>query len=197
MKTAYSISFAIAFGLGMAMPAAADDYDLDALRAATEKYKDVNVALAEGFISDPSGHCVTAAEEGLPAEWGGMGMHYLNPAALKLTGDKPRVDGMSTHTDFMKPAILLYEPQEDGSMELVGIENLVFEKAWKAAGHDGPPMLNGREWDHMADNADTEGDEAHGFMPHYDQHVWLYRENPSGDLMPFNPNVTCDHQHSG
>lgn len=174
----------------------ADDYDLDALRAATEKYKDVNVALAEGFIQDPSGHCVSAAAEGLPPEWGAMGIHYLNPALLQITGDDPRVDGMSTHTDFMAPAILIYEPQEDGSMELVGIENLVFEKAWMEAGHDGPPMINGRHWDHMADDPATDGDEAHNFMPHFDQHVWLFRENPAGDLMPFNPNVTCEH-HMG
>ena len=174
----------------------ADDYDLEALRAATEKYKDVNVALAEGYIPDPSGHCVSAEAEGLPPEWGGMGIHYLNPAKLKITGDTPRVDGMSTHTDFMEPAILLYEPQADGSMELVGVENLVFQAAWMGMGHSGPPMINGRMWDHMADNPDTDGDEAHGFMPHFDQHVWLYRENPAGDLMPFNPNVTCEH-HMG
>ncbi len=175
----------------------ADDYDLDALRAATEKYKDVNVALAEGYIPDPSGHCISAEAEGLPPEWGAMGIHYLNPAKLKITGDKPRVDGMSTHTDFMDPAILLYEPQADGSMELVGVENLVFEAAWMGMGHSGPPMINGRMWDHMADNPDTDGDEAHGFMPHFDQHVWLYRKNPAGDLMPFNPNVTCEHHMGG
>ncbi len=175
----------------------ADDYDLDALRAATEKYKDVNVALAEGYIPDPSGHCISAEAEGLSPEWGAMGIHYLNPAKLKITGDKPRVDGMSTHTDFMDPAILLYEPQADGSMELVGVENLVFEAAWMGMGHSGPPMINGRMWDHMADNPDTDGDEAHGFMPHFDQHVWLYRKNPAGDLMPFNPNVTCEHHMGG
>lgn len=174
-----------------APPTFADDYDLDALRAATDKYKDVNVALAEGYIPDPSGHCVSASAEGLPAEWGGMGLHYLNPALLQLTAGEPRVDGMGTHTDFMQPAILLYEPQPDGSLQLVGIENLVFEAAWKAAGHDSPPMINGRMWDHMADNGATPGDEAHGFMPHYDQHVWLQRDNPAGVLMPFNPMVHC------
>jgi hypothetical protein len=193
----HALISAAALAAALAFPGAghAEDYDLDALRAAAEKYKDVNVALAEGFIPDPSGHCVTSADEGLPPEWGGMGLHYINPAMLKITAAEPRVDGMSTHTDFMHPAILLYEPQADGSMELVGIENLVFEAAWRAAGHDGPPVLNGREWDHMADNADTPGDEAHGFMPHYDQHVWLFRDNPSGTLMPFNPNVTCANHH--
>ncbi len=178
--------------IGSAGSVFAEDVDLDAMRMATEKYKDVNVALADGYIPDPSGMCVDAGMEGLPAEWGAMGIHYLNPAMLELAPPGDRVDGNSTHTDWMKPAILLYEPQEDGSMELVGVENLVFEAAWMA-GHGEPPMLNGKAWDHMSDNPDTEGDEAHGFMPHYDQHVWLYRENPSGDLMPFNPNVTCEH----
>ena len=48
----------------------------------------------------------------------------------------------------------------------------------------------------MADDPGTPGDEAHGFAPHYDQHVWLFRENPMGELMPFNPNVTCEHHPS-
>lgn len=193
MKCLCLLTGALAIVAGTTTPVIADDYDLASLRIATEKYQDVNVALAEGYIPDPSGHCVSAAAEGLPAEWGGMGIHYLNPAMLKIAADAPRVDGMSTHTDFMKPAILLYEPQQDGFLELVGIENLVFEKAWMDAGNSEPPVLNGRTWDHMADDPNTKADEAHGFMPHFDQHVWLFRKNPSGDLMPFNPNVTCDH----
>jgi hypothetical protein len=75
----------------------------------------------------------------------------------------------------------------------VGVENLVFQKAWKAAGHDGPPVFAGRTWDTMADDPATPGDEAHHFEPHFDQHVWTHRENPSGALTPFNPNVTCEH----
>ncbi|NRG17351.1 hypothetical protein HPQ64_06600 [Rhizobiales bacterium] len=195
MKSSRLVVLAFSAVLACGAAAFADDYDLDALRAATEKYKDVNVALAEGFIADPSGHCVSAEAEGLDPALGAMGIHYIHPAMLKITGDKPRVDGESTHTDFMKPAILLYEPQADGSLILVGIENLVFEKAWTAT-HGDPPVINGRTWDHMADNADTEKDEAHGFMPHYDQHVWLFRANPSGDLEPFNAAVTCEHHKS-
>ena len=174
----------------------AQSEDLDVIRAATEKYKDVNVALAEGFIPDPSGQCVSAAAEGLPAEWGAMGIHYINPERLQITAGEPRVNGNSTHTDFTKPSILLYEPQKDGSLELMGIENLVWIEAWKAAGNTSLPMFKGRKWDMMADDAATEGDEAHGFMPHYDQHVWLYRENPGGMLNPFNPAASCEH-HMG
>jgi hypothetical protein len=177
------------------LAASAVDVDLDALREATAKYQDIEVALAEGYIS-PDGMCVSAAAEGLPAELGGMGIHYIHPGLLQITGTDPRVNGNSTYTDWSQPAILIYEPQADGTLELVAVENLVFEAAWLDAG-GGPNaeelVINGRAWDHMADDPATPGDEAHGFMPHFDQHVWLFRDNPLGVLMPFNPNVTCEH----
>ena len=34
------------------------------------------------------------------------------------------------------------------------------------------------------------------FEPHYDRHVWIYRENPNGVFAPFNPKVSCAH-HRG
>jgi hypothetical protein len=172
----------------------AADVDLDTLRADVSKYKDINVALADGYITPDNNHCVSAKGEGLPPELGAMGIHYVHPGLLQITATGPRVDGMSTYTDWTQPSVLIYEPQADGSMELVAVENLVFEAAWDAAGRNEELVLNGRHWDHMADDPATAGDEAHGFMPHYDQHVWLFRENPMGDLMPFNPSVTCDHQ---
>ncbi len=174
------------------MTLSAADVDLDQMRENLSKYKDINVALADGYIT-PDNHCVSAKGEGLPPELGGMGIHYIHPALLEITATGPRVDGNSTYTDWSQPSILIYEPQADGSLELVAVENLVFEKAWNDAGMAEQPMLNGRSWDHMADDPATPGDEAHGFMPHYDQHVWLFRDNPMGELMPFNPNVTCDH----
>lgn len=171
------------------------DSIVEAARVATERFNDVDVALAEGYVPDPHEACVSAAAEGLPAEWGAMGIHYLRPDLLGITSVDPRVDGTGTHTDFANPAILLYEPQADGSMKLVGVENLVFEAAWRAAGNTEAPVLAGRTWDYMADDPATPGDEAHGFMPHWDQHVWFV-ENPAGPLMPFNPAVTCEH-HPG
>ncbi len=167
------------------------DTDLDQIRAATEKYKDVNVALKEGYIPDPSGVCVSAAMEGMPAAMGDMGIHYINPAMLKMGPPGGRVNGESTHTDFLHPAILLYEPQSDGSLVLVGVENLVWKKSWETAGHTSPPMFNGRHWDYMGDDPKTPEDEAHGFEPHYDQHVWVHRHHPMDDAMPFNPAVKC------
>lgn len=161
------------------------EYEIAAAKAASEKYMDVNVALAAGYIPDPSGECAAS-----PA--GGMGIHYLNMGLLEITGADPKVDGTGTHTDFLDPAVLLYEPQEDGSLVLVGIENLVFQAAWHEAGNTEPPSFAGVEWDAMADNPDTDVDEAHGFAPHYDRHVWVFRDNPAGIFAPFNANVSCE-----
>lgn len=168
--------------------------DLDAVRAVTERFRDVEVALEEGYIADPMNTCETAEVLGRPAELGAMGVHYFRPDLLGITGPpNPRVDGNGTHTDFLGPAILIYEPQADGSLELVAVENLVFRAAWEAAGHTVPPSFHGVSYDLMADDPATPLDEAHMFEPHYDLHVWVHRENPNGAFEQFNPRVTCEH----
>ncbi|UCC25086.1 MAG: hypothetical protein JSU98_15365 [Gemmatimonadales bacterium] len=163
------------------------------LRAATERFQDVEVALAEGYIPDPTGACITAPMEGQPAELGAMGIHYFRPDLLGITATEPRVDGNGTHTDFNQPGVILYEPQADGSLELVAIENLVFQESWHGAGNDGAPVYEGFEYVYMIDDPATDADEAHGFEPHYELHFWLYRDNPNGAFTPFNPAVTCEH----
>lgn len=165
------------------------------VHAATERFQDVDVALAEGYIRDPADMCVTAEMEGRPAEEGAMGVHYFRPDLLGIAGPpNPRVSGTGTYTDFHMPAILIYEPQADGLMDLVAVENLVFALAWKQAGHRQPPSFHGVPYDYMEDDPATDVDEAHGFEAHYDRHIWLYRENPLGVFIPMNPNVTCrDH----
>lgn len=172
---------------------------LTEVRRATERFRDVKVALAEGFIRDPANMCETADMMGLPSEKGAMGIHYFRPDLLGITAPpNPRVNGSGTHTDFRQPAILLYEPQADGSLALIGVENLVFAKAWKDAGNDTPPSFHGVAYDTMVDDPKTSLDEAHNFEPHHDRHVWLYRENPNGVFNPFNPRVTCEHHaHAG
>ena len=173
---------------------------LDEVRALTAKYQDVNVALAEGYVRDPMNICDTADMMGRPARLGAMGIHFFRPDLLGITAPpNPRVDGNGTHTDFRKPAILIYEPQPDGSLELVAVENLVFQKSWHAAGNKKPPSFQGVEYDTMQDDPATKIDEAHMFEPHYDRHVWIYRDNPHGVFAQFNPRVSCAaHKgHSG
>ncbi len=189
MKISTALAAAVSV-LWAAGPAFAEQDMLAAVREATVKYKDVNAALADGYVPHEGG-CISAAAEGLPAELGAMGIHYLNPAFLGVTATQPRVTGAGLNTDFSKPSILLYEPQADGSLVLAGVENLVFVKAWEAAGNGARPMFGNQEWELMADDGATAGDEAHGFEPHYDLHVWTERANPAGPFVGFNPAVTC------
>jgi hypothetical protein len=167
------------------------------VRTATERFRDVKVALAEGYIRDPGNVCDSAEMMGRPATLGAMGIHFFRPDMLGITAPpSPRVTGTGTHTDFRKPSILIYEPQADGSLELVAVENLVFAKAWREAGNAAPPSFHGVEWDSMSDDPNTPIDEAHMFEPHFDRHVWLYRENANGMFAQFNPAVSCAH-HKG
>ena len=72
-----------------------------------------------------------------------MGIHYFRPDLMGITEPpSPRVKGNGTYTDFRKPAILVYEPQGDGALQLVAVENLVFADAWKAAGYKEPPTFH-------------------------------------------------------
>jgi hypothetical protein len=166
---------------------------LDAVRVANERFADVNVALAEGYMQDPTGECVTADMTGHAAADGAMGIHYFRPDLLGLVEAPGRANGTGMHTDFMKPAVLMYEPQADGSMKLVGVENLVWTAAWEQAGNTAPPSWEGQPYFQMTDDPATEVDEAHGFESHYDLHLWLYRDNPTQVYAQYNPAVTCEH----
>jgi hypothetical protein len=174
---------------------ASNEPTLDEVRTIASKYRDVNVAKAEGYTTDNK--CVTAEMLGHPATLGAMGLHYVRRDLLGLPA-KPappgagRVTGTGTHTDFRKPAMLVYEPQSDGSLELVAVENLVFASAWHKT-HEQAPRFHGRDWPLLKDNPATKVDEAHGWEPHYEQHLWVFRENPSGAYSPFSPSVTCSH----
>src|SRR5918993_5396627 len=80
----------------VATPASAQaEPDLAAVRAAAERFRDVNVALAEGYVRDPLNLCDTAAMMGRPAALGAMGIHFFRPDLLGITAPpNPRVDGV-------------------------------------------------------------------------------------------------------
>ena len=165
---------------------------VDEVKAAAEKYRDVRVAKAEGYTTDNK--CTTAEMLGFPKEMGAMGVHYVRRDLLGLP-PKPgppgtgRVHGTGTYTDFRKPSMLVYEPQANGSLKLVAVENLVFASAWhqrtKAA-----PRFRDEPYVLLKDLPETKVDEAHGWEPHYELHVWL-EDNPNGMFSEFSPRVTC------
>ena len=202
-----AMALALLFSHG-SKPAPAEP-DLATVRAATARFQDVKQAVAEGYVRDPMDMCDTAAMMGRAPSLGAMGVHYFRPDLLGIKAPPtPRVNGNGTHTDFLKPSILIYEPQADGSLQLVAVENLVFRWAWREAGNAEPPSFHGVPYDLMQDDPRTKVDEAHMFEPHYDRHVWIFRDNPSGVFAQFNPNVSCaahkrstagagEHPHSG
>jgi hypothetical protein len=155
------------------------------VRAATARYADVGAALADGYVRDPIDACETPAHMGSTEDLGVMGIHYLRPDLLGLEEGETRLDVRGTHTDFLRPAILLYEPQADSSLVLVAVANHVSADAWARAGHTEPPTFAGMAFDlHAADP---------GMMAaaRYELHAWVHRENPSGVFAPYNPSVTC------
>lgn len=168
--------------------------ELATIRQATARYADVRAALADGYIPDPSGMCVDAKMVGAPAELGGMGLHYVHPARLGIAGPPApgtRLSGNDAVLDWSQPEVLVYEPQADGSLQLVATEYMVFKSAWEAAGNQGAPTFFGTPFFPMVDDPATPMDEAHEFEPHYELHLWVHRENPLGTYMEFNPAVRC------
>ena len=89
---------------------------------ALAKYKDVNKALADGYI--PVSPC-----EALPGV-GGMGFHYLHPG---LASDLV--------SDPFKPEVLLYGPDGKGGLQLLGPEY------FQADAGQARPSVNGQPFD--------------------------------------------------
>lgn len=156
--------------------------DLATVRSATARFEDVKVAIAEGYVRDPMNRC------------GAMGIHYFRPDLSGIEASSPRVNGNGTHTDLGKPAILIYDPQPDGSLQLVAVEDLVFRWAWREAGNSEPPTVHGVAYGPIEDDPATRVDEAHMFVPRYDRHLWIFRDDPSGVFASDNPNASCAAQ---
>lgn len=168
------------------VPRTQPDQALQELARQLEPFKDVSYALSQGYVPSPS--C-----ESHPS-LGAMGYHYSKPSLLGITGVvNGRVNGNGTYTGVNPPAVLLYAPDGHGGLKLAGIEMLVFAEAWHAENKQ-PPKYRGREYNYMADDPSTPNqDEAHGFMPHYDLHVWLFENNPSGLYAQWNPALSCSN----
>jgi hypothetical protein len=128
-----------------------------AVRTATEKYKDPAVAIADGYVPMP---CVSGPGSGA------MGIHFAKQAHFE--------DGV---VDVAKPEALMYEPQADGSLELLGVEFIIFT---------GPTVLMGHLFHFVG------APNRYGLDPFYELHVWAWRPNPSGTFADFNPAVSCD-----
>jgi hypothetical protein len=149
---------------------------------AVKKYKNIRQALVvenpdpmhpQWVVGTP---CVSGPETGA------MGIHIVNPSRT------------ATGTITLEaPAALIYEPQSNGDLVLVGVEYIHDKAAWEAANKKGPatPSVDG----HLMNLVDFPN--RYGLPAFYEMHVWAFEENPKGAFADWNTHVTCDKQPVG
>jgi hypothetical protein len=157
-------------GLAAVIPALGGDGPLPAelqqVRAAVAKYHSFTQAQKYGYTA--------AGEPCVASPSGTMGIHAINPPLLADPGIDP-----------LQPEILLYVRKDNGQMKLVGVEYWKADADQNLATDNDRPSLFGRGFDGpMPGHNPT--------MPiHYDLHVWVAENNPSGVFAQFNPALSC------
>jgi hypothetical protein len=159
----------IAAALGLPLVAMADSPLVDKVRAATARYTDLNVAIAEGFV--PATPCVSGPDTGA------MGVHFVLPA---------RIAGGVLNAE--QPEALIYEPMSNGSMRLVGVEFIVLSSVWASKNPTSVPALDGNLLNYVG------APNRYGLPAFYELHVWAWEHNPKGSFADWNTLVTCEHE---
>jgi hypothetical protein len=129
----------------------------ESVREANARFADVAIATKEGYAPIP---CVSGIEGGA------MGIHFVNG---DLINDEV--------IDIARPEAVMYEPQPDGSMELIAVEYITPK---------GPAELGGHLFSF------TNAPNRYGLPAFYELHVWAWRQNPTGAFADMNPDVSCD-----
>lgn len=138
---------------------------VDLVRSSTEPYQEVQNAIDAGYEMTP---CVSGPLAGA------MGIHYLN---MSLVGDGA--------LDPAAPEALLYEPQPDGSLQLVGVEFITLAEYWADPDR---PVLAGHLLNYVGEP------NRYGLPAFFELHVWAWRDNPLGTFADFNTEVSCEAQ---
>lgn len=147
-------------------PARLTVWEQAVLLHSTRQFRDVRRAVEDGYLS--TDQCVP-----------GMGFHYTKPA---LAAD--------TNIDPTLPETLVYTKASDGTLRLAALEYFRADADQNLGTDADRPTLFGFPFDGPMAGHDVPSGEPP--MPiHYDLHVWLYQDNPSGELATTNPNVDC------
>jgi len=118
VSRARSLTLLLLVSIGLAGVAGAQNAKetlVDKVRGANSRFRDVSVALAEGYAPIP---CASGIDGGA------MGVHYVNPNYLK-----------DSVPDVKRRQAVMYEPMPDGKMALVAVEYITFK---------GPASLEGQ-----------------------------------------------------
>jgi hypothetical protein len=141
---------------------------IQTVREATERFKDVTAAEAEGYQLQFG--CVSGGD------FGAMGLHYVNGALVN-----------SGVIDPAHPQIVIYEPTADGKLRLIGADFLAVASKWNARHKGQPPQLMGQLF-HLFDAPNR-----FGLPAFYTLHVWAWKANPNGAFVNWHPNVSCQN----
>lgn len=163
--------FGAALGLtialtGAGVATAAGQADVAAVRQVTEKYHDINAALADGYVL----FYRCTEQPGV----GTMGQHFVK---LPLVGD-PAIDPL-------QPEVLVYAPKRNGDWKLVAVEYVTIAAAWQAAFGSATPRVLGQDLLFRA------AGNRYGLPDFYERHAWLWQGNPRGMFDDWNPSITC------
>lgn len=142
---------------------------VDKVRAATYRYKDIKVAIAEGWV--PATPCVSGPNSGA------MGIHYVLPERIG--------DGA---VDASAPEALIYEPLGGGRFSLVGVEFIVIAADWDTGNPGAQPSVDG----HLMNLVPAPN--RYRLPAFYELHVWAWEGNPDGAFADWNPVVSCEQQ---
>lgn len=155
------------------------------IRRVTARYHDPSAAMAAGYtVWSPDPFAQGATCPGSPT--GKMGYHLVN---VSLRGSAAHPAAGDAIIDLLHPEMLLYSKRADGTMQLVGVEYLVFKAAWEREHGVGaaPPEILGHKLV-LSSHTFVAGGPS---IEHYELHVWVWSHNPNGTFDPWNPNVTC------
>jgi hypothetical protein len=84
---------------------------------------------------------------------------------------------------------MIYEPQPNGALRLVGVEFIILSDLWqKKHPTAGVPVLEGHLMNYVA------APNRYGLPAFYELHVWAWAHNPVGSFADWNSQVSCDHQ---
>lgn len=144
-----------------------DQSGLAAAKKATARFRSVHTAVKAGYTQLRDARKVACID--LPGS-GGMGVHYVNGDLVKDAILDPR-----------RPEALVYEPRGN-ALHLGALEYIVFVKTWKKIT---PPALFGRTFDYVG------AGNRYGLPPFWALHAWVWKPNPVGTVMAWNPRVSC------
>ena len=136
---------------------AAQHQGVTRVRRATNALHDFAAARAAGYTNQYPAGCAQSPS-------GVQGFHFLNPG---LVDDK---------VELLRPELVMYEPQRDGSLQLIGVDYVVPFDAWTAPE---PPSLLGVPF--MRNEP----------LAVWALHIWAWRPNPSGMFAMWNPKASC------